>query len=160
MTAISKTLILSSALFLSACSTTIKGQTVEWSLIGASAGAAYGYSRSEYKDKNAMMFAAIGAATGALLSIYKQDPDQKISKLNDENLKLKKDLESFTNPKTVYQSPAMFNSKVPDKYKKLIQPGEWRISEIDQWIEDSENRIIHQDKMMELIPPSLKTNSN
>lgn len=160
MTAINKTLILSSTLFLSACSTTIKGQTVEGSLIGASAGAAYGYSRSEYKDKNAMMFAAIGAATGALLSIYKQDPDQKISKLNDENLKLKKDLESFTNPKTVYQSPAMFDSKVPDRYKKLIQPGEWRISEIDQWIEDSENRIIHQDKMMELIPPSLKTNSN
>lgn len=160
MTAINKTLILSSVIFLSSCATTIKGQTVEWSVIGASAGAAYGYSRSEYKDKNAMMFAAIGTATGALLSIYKQDPDQKISKLSDENLKLKKDLESFTNPKTVYQSPAMFNSKVPDKYKKLIQPGEWRISEIDQWIEDSENRIIHQDKMMELIPPSLKTNSN
>lgn len=159
MTAINKILILST-LLLSGCATTIKGQTLEWSIIGASAGAAYGYSRSEYKDKNAMMFAAIGAATGALLSIYKQDPDGKITKLNDENLKLKKDLESFTNPKTVYQSPAMFDSKVPDKYKRLIQPGEWRISEIDQWIEDSDNRIIHQDKMMELIPPSLKTNSN
>lgn len=160
MTAINKILILSSVMLLSGCTTTIKGQTVEWSLIGAGAGAAYGHSRSEYKDKNAMMFAAIGAAAGALLNIYKQDPDQKLSKLSDENLKLKKDLESFTSPKTVYQSPAMFDSKVPDKYKKLIQPGEWRISEIDQWIEDSENRIVHQDKMMELIPPSLKTNSN
>lgn len=160
MTATNKTLILSSILVFSGCATTIKGQTVEWSAIGAGIGAGYGYSRSEYKDKNAMMFAAIGAAAGALLSIYRQDPDQKISKLNEENLKLKKDIESFTNPKTVYQSPAMFNSKVPDKYKRLIQPGEWRISEIDQWVEESENRLIHQDKIMELIPPSLKTNSN
>lgn len=160
MTAINRTLVVSSAILFSSCATTIKGQTVEWSLIGAGIGAGYGYSRSEYKDKNAMMFAAIGAATGALVSIYKQDPDQKISKLSEENLKLKKDIESFTNPKTFYQSPAMFNSKVPDKYKKLIQPGEWRISEIDQWVEESENRIIHQDKIMELIPPSLKTNPN
>ena len=160
MTAINKLLIPTVTILLTGCATSIKGQTVEWSFIGASAGAAYGYSRSEYKDKNALMFAAIGAAAGALLGIYKQDPDQKLSRLSEENLKLKKDLESFTNPKTVYQSPAMFNSKVPDKYKQLIQPGEWRISEIDQWIEDSENKIIHQDKMMELIPPSLKTNFN
>lgn len=160
MIATNKNLFFISALLLSGCATTIKGQTIEWSIAGATAGAAYGYTRSEYKNKNAMMFAAIGAAAGALLSIHKQDPDQKISKLSDENLKLKKDLESFANPKTIYHSPAMFNSKIPDKYKKLIQPGEWRISEIDQWIEDSENRIIHQDKMMELIPPSLKTNTN
>lgn len=160
MIATNKIISLSSILLLSGCTTTIKGQALEWSLIGAGIGAGYGYSRSEYKDKNAMMFAAIGAATGALLSLHKQDPDQKISRLSEENLKLKKEIESFTQPKTVYHSPAMFNSKVPEKYKKLIQPGEWRISEIDQWVEDSENRIIHQDKIMELIPPSLKTNSN
>lgn len=159
MTAINKIIIAASLALLSGCSTTIKGQTVEWSLAGAALGASYGYTRSEYKDKNAMMFAAIGATTGALISLYKQDPDQKISKLHEENNKLKKDLESFTIPKTVYQSPAMFNSKVPDKYKRLIQPGEWRISEIDQWVEESENRIIHQDKIMELIPPALKTNN-
>lgn len=157
MTAINKYLILFAVLLSSGCATSIKGQTTEWALIGAGAGAAYGYSRNEYKDKNAMMFAAIGAATGALISLYKQDPDQKISKLSDENAKLKKDIEAFSNPKTEFQTPAMFNSKIPDKYKRLIQPGEWRISEIDQWIEDSENRIIHQDKIMELIPPSLKT---
>lgn len=159
MTAINKVILTASGIFLSGCSTTIKGQTVEWSLAGATLGASYGYTRSEYKDKNAMIFAAIGATAGALVSLYKQDPDQKISKLHDENDKLKKELESFTNPKTVYQSPAMFNSKVPDKYKRLIQPGEWRISEIDQWVEESENRIIHQDKIMELIPPALKTNN-
>lgn len=159
MTAINKFIFLKSIILLCGCSTTIKGQTIEWSLAGAGLGATYGYTRSEYKDKNAMMFAAIGATAGALISLYKQDPDQKISKLKEENSKLKNELESFTNPKTVYQSPAMFNSKVPDKYKKLIQPGEWRISEIDQWVEESENRIIHQDKIMELIPPALKTNN-
>lgn len=160
MTATNKLILCSAIILMTGCSTTIKGQTIEWSLAGAGLGASYGYTRSEYKNKNAMMFAAIGATAGALISLYKQDPDQKISKLNEENVKLKNALEGFTNPKTVYQSPAMFNSKVPDKYKRLIQPGEWRISEIDQWVEDSENRIIHQDKMMELIPPSLKTNSN
>ena len=37
----------------------------------------------------------------------------------------------------------------------MINPGEWKIYALDQWIEDSENKLIHQDKMMELIPPSL-----
>ena len=37
----------------------------------------------------------------------------------------------------------------------MINPGEWKIYALDQWIEAGENQLIHQDKIMELIPPSL-----
>jgi hypothetical protein len=141
------------------CVTTHKGKALEWSVVGASLGAIYGATRPDYPQQNASMFAALGAAGGALGSLYNSDPDKKIDELKLETQKLKSELDGFSNPKVMFETPATFNSKIPEKYKKLISPGEWKISEIDLWVEDSENRLIHQDKIMDLIPPSLKPNS-
>ena len=142
-----------------ACATSQKGKIVEWSVVGAAIGSTYGVSRPEYQDKNAIMFGAVGAAVGALAGLYYHDPDKHSENLVNENKKLKVELDSLRNPKVLIETPATFNTKIPEKYKKLINPGEWKISEIDQWIEDSENRLIHQDKIMELVPPSLNPNN-
>ena len=156
-----KTSVLVIALMiLNSCATTPREKILQNMFIGATAGLAIGLSKPENKSANALLYSGITASTIGAVSVYLSSIDQTESQLKAENKKLKDDLEAIQSPKTIYQSPAMFNSKIPDKYKKLIQPGEWRISEIDQWFEDSENRIIHQDKIMELIPPSLKTNSN
>lgn len=141
-----------------ACATTTKGKVAEWTVLGGLAGGAYGSSRPEYKDQNAVMYGAVGAAIGALAAVYYHDPDKQTEQLRLENAKLKKDLDAFSEPKVLVETPATFNSRIPEKYKRLINPGEWRVAEIDQWIEDGENRLIHQDKVMELIPPSLKPN--
>lgn len=143
-------------LHLIGCASTYKGKVFQSSLIGGFIGGTYGASREEAKDKNALMYASIGALTGALLTAYLDDSDQKISDLESRNKKLNIEIEEIQNPRMVYQFPATFNGKIPEKYKKLINPGEWRVSEIDQWVEDDENKLIHQDKIMELTPPSLK----
>lgn len=137
------------------CATSQKGKILEWTAIGATLGGAYGASRPDYQDKNSMMFGALGAVAGAIAGLYYHDPDKQSEKLVLENQKLKRELDLIQSPNVLIETPATFNAKIPDKYKKLINPGEWKISEIDQWIEDSENRLIHQDKIMELIPPSL-----
>lgn len=140
----------------SSCATSQKGKISEWAIIGGSAGFVFGSTRPDYQDKNAMMFSAIGTAIGALAGLYYFDPDKQSEKLAFENQKMKKDMELIQASKVIVETPATFNTKIPAKYKQLINPGEWRISEIDQWIEEGENRLIHQDKIMELIPPTLK----
>lgn len=142
----------------SACASSQKGKIIQWAAAGGAIGGTYGSSRTDYQDKNAMMYGAVGAAIGALAGLYYHDPDKHSENLVLENQKLKKDLELIQTPKVLVETPATFNTKIPEKYKKLINPGEWRISEIDQWIEESENRLIHQDKIMELIPPTLNPN--
>ena len=143
-------------LFNLGCATSQKGKIVEWSAAGLATGVVYGSTRQDFKDKNAMMYGAVGAAVGAIAGLYYFDPDKNFERLTDENKRLRQDLDLVQIPKVIAETPATFNTKIPEKYKKLINPGEWRISELDQWIEEGENRLIHQDKIMELIPPSLK----
>ena len=100
------------------------------------------------------MYGSVGLAAGALVSTLLFDPDQKIESLNQENQKLKSEIDQINNPLPEFSSTAFLNSKIPDKYKNLISPGEWRVYKLDQWVEDGENRMLHQDKMMELIPPT------
>lgn len=160
MNALKKISFVVTALTLSSCASTPKNKLVTNVLIGVAAGYAIGSMNKNNSVAFGLLYGGMGGTAAALGTAYLTDFDRDNKRLASENEKLRKDLEAITAPKTVYQSPAMFNSKVPDKYKQLIQPGEWRISEIDQWVEESENRIIHQDKIMELIPPSLKTNTN
>lgn len=160
MNALKKINLLLLATALSSCASTTKNTLVTNVLIGVAAGYAIGSMNKNNSVAFGLLYGGMGGTAAALGTAYLTDLDKDSKRLAVENEKLRKDLEAVTAPKTVYESPAMFNSKVPDKYKRLIQPGEWRISEIDQWVEESENRIIHQDKIMELIPPSLKTNSN
>lgn len=160
MNALKKISLSTVALLLCSCANTPKNTLVTNVLMGVAAGYAIGSLNKNNSMAFGLLYGGMGGTAAALGTAYLTDFEKESKRLASENEKLRKDLEAITSPKTVYQSPAMFNSKVPDKYKQLIQPGEWRISEIDQWIEESENRIIHQDKIMELIPPSLKTNSN
>lgn len=143
----------------SCSSKSIKLQSLGWATTGAIIGGAYGGTRNEYQSQNAVLFGSLGALTGLLSYYYFNDPDKKVESITEENLKLKAQLEDFYSPKTIAESPGTFNSKIPAKYKKLVRPGEWKISEIDQWIDEGENRLIHQDKIMELIPPTLIPNS-
>lgn len=147
-------------ILLSSCATTLKGKALEHMALGASMGGVYGVTRNHYQNQNALLFGALGGVIGALVGLYRNDPDQKVFELQTANNQLKADLDRFQHPQVLLESPATFNAKIPAKYRKLINPGQWKISEIDQWIEESENRLIHQDLVMELIPPSLNPNQN
>lgn len=124
--------------------------------IGAAAGVLIAQSKEQNKTGYSLMYGGLGASAGALYSLYKNDPDLEVEKYKNQTASLRRQLDEITNPVLEKQLPGTLSGKVPEKYKNLIEPGEWRIYSINQWIEDGENRLIHQDKVMELIPPSLK----
>ncbi|WP_413942690.1 hypothetical protein [Bdellovibrio sp. HCB-162] len=155
MTVSRKLVSIFSALILSGCAHTVKEKVFQNMLIAGAAGVAVGQSREEYKGTYSVMYGGIAAATASALTLYFNDPDKENQRLRDEAALLRKQMDSFTEPKLTGVTPATFGAKVPDKYKGMINPGEWRIYEIDRWVEDAENRMIHQDKVMELIPPTL-----
>jgi gas vesicle protein len=125
-------------------------------LIGAALGALLGRSSESLPNMHAKMYAAAGAAIGGAATVYLTDSAQEETRLRAEIVKIQADLEQATKPQVEATTSGLMNSKVPEKYKAMINPGEWVVYNMDQWIEDSENHLIHQDKMMELTPPSLK----
>lgn len=137
------------------CST-VKGKIYRDMAIGAAVGLALGQNEEKYKNANSLMYAGSFAAGAAAISLLINDPDQEIEKIRKETLQIKSELDQVLNPTLTNQFPGTLNGKIPAKYKGLIQPGEWKIYALDQWVEDGENRMVHQDKIMELIPPSLR----
>ena len=143
------------SLALSGCATSTKMKVLS-SMAGAAAlGGIYGLSRPEAKSQNALLWAGVGSAVAGAVAVSLSDPDKEAERLRQETIRLREELEMLNSPRVEKQTTGLFGAKVPEKYRSLINPGEWRVSRIDQWIEDDENRLIHQDLVMELIPPSL-----
>lgn len=139
----------------SGCTTTKEKVFRDMALAGA-AGLALGQNEDRYKNANSLLYASSFAAGAAVISLFINDPDKETERLRAEKSRLQADLDQAFNPTLTSELPGTLNGKIPEKYKGLIQPGEWKVYALDQWIEDGENRLIHQDKIMELIPPSLK----
>lgn len=141
--------------FTTGCTSTFKNKTYQSMAIGSALGILYGSSKPKDQGAYATMYGALGAASGAVYSTIVNDPDAELDKSKTEITALKRELDEMSSPKVEKQTTALFGNRVPDKYKALINPGEWRVSKLDQWIEDDENRLIHQDLIMELTPPTL-----
>lgn len=143
-------------LLVSGCATTPREKVIQNILIGSTVGFIVGQSREENRLASGLIYGGVAGATAGLATAYFDNSDQEIKKMKDENQRLTKELEKAFSPELNFESSGTLNSKIPEKYKSMINPGEWKIYSLDQWIEDGENRLIHQDKMMELNPPSLK----
>lgn len=141
--------------FVFGCATTSKEKIIQNMIIGAAAGYTIGQMKSENKTGYSLLYAgAVSSVVGAG-SVWYSDLDEDSERLKKENQKLKIEMERIYQPSLKFETTGMMNSKVPEKYKSMINPGEWKIYALDQWIEAGENQLIHQDKMMELIPPTL-----
>ncbi|WP_374032897.1 hypothetical protein [Bdellovibrio bacteriovorus] len=124
--------------------------------IAGAAGILVGQSRSEYKPTYSTMYGGVAAATAAALTVYFDDSDKEVERLKAEIRMLSGSADAFEKAQMTHQSPATFGAKVPEKYRGLINPGEWRVYQVDRWREDGENRMVHETSVMELIPPSLR----
>lgn len=165
MNAFSKALALCAVMSQIGCATSIKGKVFQNALIAGTAGAVYGNSLETYKTTHAAMYGGLAAAVTAIATVYYLDPDQEVEKARKTTTKLRDELDDFENgySGTSKRSHSSFNGpaissfdKLPEEYRRMINPGQWSISEIDQWIDGGEGRIIHQDKMLELKPATLK----
>ena len=150
-----KSILLLSMSILTSCATTTREKILRNIIVAGSAGYLIGIQREENKNAYGLLYASSAAAGAALITTYLYDDDSEAERLVNENKKLKQELEKVYSPSLVYQGSGTMNGKVPEKYKNLVNSGELKIFAMDEWIEDGENRLIHQDKMMELIPPSL-----
>lgn len=151
-----KLLLIHFCLLSSCANQTFKQQIVTNMAIGAAVGLLVGAGEKDYKKEHAIMYAGIASSGASLATIYLSNSDSEADRLRAQIAKIQTDFDAATNPQIEASSTGLLSSKIPEKYKSMINPGEWKIYSLDQWIEDGENRLIHQDKMMELNPPSLK----
>jgi len=142
-------------LFLASCASTPRETIMRNIIVGVAAGYVVGNLRKENSKAYGLLYGGIAGTAAGLATAYLASSDSENERLLAENKKLKTDLEKVYSPELVHAGTGMMNAKVPEKYKAMINPGEWKIYAYDQWIEDGENRLIHQDKIMELTPPSL-----
>jgi len=143
-------------LLLCCCATTPKEKLLRNSSAAFALGAALGSTKEEYKTQHTLMYGSLFALTAGALTLIYDEGFEDSKKIKEENKRLQAELDRLFQPKAEGIGPATMGAKIPEKYQSLISPGEWRVLAIDQWIEDGENRLIHQDKIMELNPPSLK----
>lgn len=155
-----KNLVLLALLFSTACATTNRQKTIQAMAIAGATGIAYGLSRQTQPQQNAALYGSLATAAAGFAGLYVWNSDSEAERLREQANILTEDLDRLRSPKRIFESPATFGAKIPAKYKSLIQPGSWRVSEIDQWVEDGDNRLIHQGLVMELVPPSLNPIGN
>lgn len=136
--------------------TSIKEKVLRDMTVAAVVGYAIGQTQQKEKDANSIMYAGVLATATAVAGLHFYDPDKQIETLKSDVTSLRKKLDQEFEPELENQMPGTLAGKIPKNYRALIQPGAWKVYAINQWIEDGDNRIIHQDKIMELIPPSLR----
>ena len=162
---VTRKLLLVLPIFCIGCATNMKERIVRNSLMAGAMGAAYGDTKPEFKSQHSIMYGASAALIAAIASVYYYDPDKAIETSRKTNNQLRDELDAFenqnlsgSNSKTrIYSTPALPGlEKLPAEYRRMINPGAWTLSEIDQWIDGGEGRLIHQDKMLELKQPTLK----
>ncbi|WP_413578586.1 hypothetical protein ACLVWU_08615 [Bdellovibrio sp. HCB290] len=124
--------------------------------VAGTAGITYGATQDSNKTAMALLNGALAASIAAVVTLAIENPDKEELRLRNEVEMLKSKLDEVSSPKVTYQGDAMFHSRIPSKYKELIKPGEWKIYKIDEWVSDGDNRLIHQDQIVELIPPTLE----
>lgn len=148
-------IIVLGVLHLTGCATSSRERILQGMFVAGTVGALYGLSKDSDRTANAALYGSAAAATAGVVGLMMDNPDTETKRLREEVEYLKRQQEVFDAGKVVSSSPATFGGQIPDKYKQMIRPGEWRVYDVDQWQEDGENRLIHQDKIMEMIPPSL-----
>lgn len=152
-------------ILLSGCATTTKEKIVRNTIFASVIGGSIGAAKQEHKTANTIMYGASAGLVTALASLFYYDPDKELESLRKTTSKLRDEMEEFDNGIksrrsgfTTNYGPALNSlEKLPEEYRRMINPGQWSVSEIDQWVDGGEGRLIHQDKMLELKPATLKS---
>lgn len=149
---------------LTSCATGMKEKIVRNTLIAGAAGAAYGDSKDEFKSQHSLMYGASAALITAIASLYYFDPDKQLEQFRKTTNQMRDEMDGLENG---FNTPSEKNQTtrgttlrgydaLPEQYKRMIDPGKWTLSEIDQWVDGGEGQMIHQDKILELKPATLR----
>jgi hypothetical protein len=126
--------------------------------VGASIGA-FTAPKDEARSGHALLWGGLSAAAGFAAGSFLFDEQKRSDELDRQVGVLKKSLSALSGegdePKPILESSSVFSKDLPAEYKGLIRPGRWSIYQINQWVVNGENTLVHQDKMIRLLQPEL-----
>ena len=147
--------------FLSGCATNRAKALWTGAIIG-SIGATVGAltaPKNENPTGHAVLWGGVGAAAGVTAGMFLFDEQKRSDELARQNEVLQKSLSGLSghdpNEKLLFESNAAFEKAVPQEYRHLVRPGQWSVYQLDSWTLQGENTLVHQDKMIRLLPPEL-----
>lgn len=115
--------------------------------------------KNESAPAHAALWAGSAAAGAGLVGLYTFDEEarskefeRKLKIVSEENQALRGEAEGApVSPLAEAASP--FGKEMPPEYQRLVRPGRWSVYKLNQWIMSGENTLIHQDRMVKIIPP-------
>lgn len=162
-------LVLLPALSGSGCATTNRGRTLTFmgGMGIAGAGAGYHFAPSQERpEMHAAFWGAVSAAVAGAVGLFIFDEQKRSDELERQATVMRKELESLRGegsskePQLLYETTAPFGKDIPDEYQNLVRPGRWSVYRLNQWVSHGEGTLIHQDRMVRLVPPQLSPHSS
>ena len=99
------------------------------------------------------------AAVAGIISLYVFDEQHRSEVLEKQLSSSQKEVDVLrgegegASRAPIFDSETGLERQLPKEYRGLVQPGKWSIYKIDNWISQGENTVVHQDKMVRIIPP-------
>jgi len=139
----------------SGCAT---NQGKRWTATGTAVAAGVGLGianapAGERKELHAVFWGSLLGLGAALISQEVFSDQKEIDRLAAENEKQRLQLDIIQNANTVLlrEGKGYFKSQSGEE---LFSSGKakWRLYQIDKWVKNGPNQLIHQDKMVEILP--------
>ena len=137
--------------------------------VGAAA-AVVGYAvapQDTRPEMSAAYFGAVGAAASGAAGLFIFDEQGRANEWERQSAVMRKELAALrdevgspSEPRLLYETSAPFGKEVPAEYAGLVRPGQWSVYRLNQWVTQGEGVIIHQDRMLKLVPPRLTPSSS
>lgn len=133
-------------------------QGKRWTATGAAVVAGVGIGTAaapagERKELHAVFWGSLLGLGAALIAQEVYSDQKEIDRLNSENEKQRLQLDIIQNANTVLlrEGKGYFKSQSGEE---LFSSGKakWRLYQIDKWVKNGPNQLIHQDKMVEIVP--------
>lgn len=113
-------------------------------------------------EMSAAYFGAVGAAAAGAAGLFIFDEQKRADELERQNEVMRKELSAFREeggssrePQLLYETSAPFGKEIPTEYQGLVRPGHWSVYRLNQWVQQGEGTVIHQDRLLKLVPPLL-----
>jgi hypothetical protein len=98
------------------------------------------------------------AAVVGALSLFVFDEEARRKQAETQVTKLERELLAFreqTEPELIASSQIGLSKPLPEKFKKLITPGQWSLYQVDRWVSTSDSELVHQDHIFRFSQPQL-----
>jgi adenosylmethionine-8-amino-7-oxononanoate aminotransferase len=125
---------------------------------GAVAGSVQTNERQNSELHGLMWGSAAAAAVGATM-LYMYDESNEVKERDYKIRELEAKLSDFKKHVTTVEEKGtsdFMESDLPKDYRHLVEPGRWKLYEIDEWKKSGDGEFVHQDKLLEISPAKMK----